>query len=92
MVQVRASAAVSAALGTPIKEGFFTSGSVNVSGPSGKAELAIPISGPKGSATVYVEAAKSMGQWSFSKLVVAIEGGEEGRNSRIDLLVEDSSQ
>ena len=82
MVQVRASAAVSAALGTPIKEGFFTSGSVNVSGPSGRAELAIPISGPKGSGTVYVEAAKSMGQWSFKRLVVAIYD----TNERIDLL------
>ena len=82
MVKVRASTAVSAALGTPIKEGYFTSGSVNVSGPSGNAQLAIPISGPKGTGTVYLEAAKSMGQWSFSKLVVEIEGAKE----RIDLL------
>ena len=82
MVKVRASTAVSAALGTPIKEGYFTSGSVNVSGPSGRAELAIPISGPKGKGTVYLEAAKSMGQWSFSKLVVEVDGAKE----RIDLL------
>ena len=73
MVKVRASTAVSAALGTPIKESFFTTGSVNVSGPSGRAELAIPISGPKGSGTVYVKATKSGGKWSFTKLLVAID-------------------
>jgi hypothetical protein len=73
MVKVRADSAVTTTLGTPIKEGFFTSGSVNVSGSSGSANLAIPISGPKGSGTVYVEATKSAGKWSFTKLVVAID-------------------
>ena len=35
------------ALGEPVAAGFLTSGSVNVSGPSGSADLAIPISDPR---------------------------------------------
>ncbi len=73
---------VAEALGSPIKEGFFTSGNINVSGPSGNADLAIPISGPKGKATIYLEAHKSAGEWSFSKLVVELKGS----NRRINLL------
>lgn len=67
---------VVAALGTPIKEGLVPSGKTNVEGSSGEADLAIPISGPKGKATIYAVATKSGGEWNFSKLSVAIEGGE----------------
>src|SRR6202011_2163441 len=35
---------VVAALGTPISEGMFASGKTNVNGPSGEADIAIPIS------------------------------------------------
>ena len=35
--------------------------------------LAIPVYGPKGSATVFLEARKSSGEWMFQKLVVDIE-------------------
>src|SRR5437879_779905 len=35
-------------LGTPLKSGMFLSGSVNVEGSSGEANMTIPISGPKG--------------------------------------------
>ena len=82
LARARASPAVVEALGSPIREGLFTSGNVNVSGPSGNAELSIPISGPKGSGTLYLEARKSTGEWSFSKLVVQIEPSHR----RIDLL------
>jgi hypothetical protein len=44
-----------------------------VSGPSGNANLAIPIAGPKAKATIYVQGVKSVGQWSFPSLVVEIE-------------------
>ena len=65
------------ALGTPIKEGMFASGKTNVKGPSGEADIGIPISGPKGKATIYAVATKSEGQWRFSKLDVKIaETGE----------------
>ena len=82
LARAQASAAVTEALGSPIAPGWFTSGSVNVSGGSGEAHLEIPISGPKGKGTIYVEATKSAGEWSYSKLEVAIAASGE----RIDLL------
>jgi hypothetical protein len=48
----QASPAVKEQLGESIKRGFFTSGSIEISGPTGKADIAIPISGPRGNATV----------------------------------------
>lgn len=76
MKTARAHPAVTTALGAPIKEGFFVSGTVSTSGPSGKAELSIPLSGPNGSATLYVKARKSVGQWVFSQLVFEDQGGK----------------
>jgi hypothetical protein len=74
--------AVIEALGSPIKEGFFVSGNTNVNGAAGEANLAIPISGPKGKGTIYVKAAKSLGRWSYSDLIVEIQA----TRNRIDLL------
>ena len=55
-------------LGTPIEPGFFTSGSINVNGGSGEADLAIPLHGPKGEATVNVVAHKKGGTWTFETM------------------------
>ena len=74
--------AVIEALGSPIKKGFFVSGNTNVNGAAGEANLSIPISGPKGKGTIYVKAEKSLGRWSYSDLVVEIQG----TGHRIDLL------
>jgi len=46
------------------------------------ADLAIPISGPKGKGTIYVKAAKSLGRWTYSDLIVEIQA----TRNRIDLL------
>jgi len=81
-VRAKTNPEVIEALGSPIKEGFFVSGNTNVNGAAGEANLAIPISGPKGKGTIYAKAAKSLGCWSYSDLVVEIR---ETRN-RIDLL------
>lgn len=80
--RARAHPEVVAALGTPIEEGWIPGGSININGPSGEASMSIPISGPNGAATIYLEARKSAGEWHFSTLVAEIESG--GR--RIDLL------
>jgi hypothetical protein len=61
LARARANPAVIEALGTPIKDGMFLSGNTNVNGASGEANLAIPISGPKGKGTIYVAARKSAG-------------------------------
>ena len=82
--KAKSNPAVVNALGSPIQEGFFTSGSINVNDASGNADLAIPISGSKGKGTIYVEARKAAGEWSFSQLSVKINQ----TNERINLLNE----
>ena len=80
--RTHASRAVIQSLGEPIEEGFLVFGSIHVNGPSGEADIAIPISGPKGSGTIYAVATKSAGIWHFEVLEVGIKGSED----RIDLL------
>ena len=58
LARARADPAVIEALGSPIKDGFLMSGNTNVNGAAGEANLAIPISGPKGKGTIYVSAKK----------------------------------
>lgn len=70
------------ALGEPIEAGWWVNGSINISGPSGQANLAIPISGPKDSGTLYLIGLKTAGQWRFMTLEVAVDGQDE----RINLL------
>ena len=78
----KADAKVIETLGEPIEAGLFVGGSVEVAGPSGEAQLSIPLSGPEGSGKLYVEATKSAGRWEFHLL----ELEAEGRPERIDLL------
>jgi Cytochrome oxidase complex assembly protein 1 len=81
LARAKANEEVKALLGEPIEAGFWVSGSFEVSGPSGKADLAIPISGPKGSATLYAVATKTGGGWQYSTLEVA----PQDAGARIDL-------
>jgi Cytochrome oxidase complex assembly protein 1/zinc-ribbon domain len=80
--RARSNPSVAQELGTPIEEGWFASGNINVSSASGDADLALPISGPRGKGTVYVTAQKSAGEWTYTLMQAAIGGN--GR--RIDLL------
>lgn len=82
LARAKADPAVIEALGSPIKDGFLMSGNTNVNGASGESNLAIPISGPKGKATIFVSANKSLGQWIYSGLVVEVGKTHE----RINLL------
>jgi len=82
LARAKGDPAVIEALGSPIKDGFLMSGNTNVNGASGESNLAIPISGPKGKATIYVSANKLLGRWIFSGLVVELGQTHE----RIDLL------
>jgi hypothetical protein len=77
VARAKADQRVVAALGTPISEGMFLSGSTSTSGSTGEADLTIPISGPKGKANLYAVATKSAGDWTFSKLVVKVDGTGE---------------
>jgi hypothetical protein len=74
LARARASAEVKNLLGEPIEPGWLT-GKIEVEGASGKADLAIPLSGPKGTATLYVVATKEAGKWEYSVLEVAPHAG-----------------
>lgn len=82
LARARANPQVIEKIGQPLTAGWMTTGSVNTSGPTGNADIAIPVSGPKGKGTLYVVAKKSAGIWKFETLQVAVVGEEE----RIDLL------
>jgi len=69
-------------LGNGITEGWLMSGTINVNGASGDADLAVPISGPKGKGTVYVTARKMGGTWNYSQMTAMIDGSSD----KIDLL------
>ncbi|TCI11477.1 hypothetical protein EZM97_20670 [Dyella soli] len=67
-------------LGAPIKTGI-PMGSIQISGPDGKASLAFSAEGPKGKGTVYVMAAETMGQWRLDQAVFE----DAATKRRIDL-------
>jgi hypothetical protein len=77
VAKARANPTVVAKLGTPIAEGYFVSGNINVQNNSGNADLQIPISGPKGKAVIHAVASKSAGKWEYSRLTVTIEDQPE---------------
>jgi hypothetical protein len=82
LVKIRASSAAQQALGSPIQDGWFVTGSLGVSGGSGNADMSIPVSGPKGSGTVHMVAIRYNGKWIINKLELTVNGS--GR--RINLL------
>jgi hypothetical protein len=69
-------------LGDPIEPGLLAGGNINIQNDTGNANLAIPLSGPKGSATLRVIAEKKGGQWHPSTLEVESADG----STNIDLL------
>ena len=82
VTEARLAPAVVTALGTPIEEGFFVQGNIEVSPQTGYADLAIPLEGPGGTATIFVEAEKQGGEWAYGTLEVVVHASRE----RIDLL------
>jgi hypothetical protein len=88
LAQAKDDPEVTEALGSPLEEGWFMSGSTHVEGPSGHADIAIPISGPKGKGTIYAVADKSAGHWGYSTLEVEVKQ----TGNRIDLLHESGEQ
>lgn len=85
MSEAQASSKMTERLGQPLKRGWFVSGNIEVTPASGHAELAIPVSGPKGSGTLYAEARKQAGLWHLNLL----QFGSEGSTERLDLLPTD---
>lgn len=63
-------------LGEPVEIGWFITGNVEVNGDSGYASLNIPVSGPRGSGGVIVDATRSGGNWGFDAMMFAADGEE----------------
>ena len=82
LARARSNPGVMDKFGQPLQPGWFISGNIQVSGPSGNADLSIPITGPKAKGTIYAVARKSAGRWQFETLEVEAEGEQE----RINLL------
>ncbi|MBB1061622.1 cytochrome c oxidase assembly factor Coa1 family protein [Marilutibacter spongiae] len=78
--RARASTAVVAALGEPIETGFMTQGHLNTTNDEGEANLRVPLEGPRGRASVHVEATRANGLWTYQTLDAVLADG-----SRIDL-------
>ncbi len=74
-------------LGEPIQPGWLAYGEVRVRQGRGVARLLIPISGPKGKATIHVVATGAMGIWWYQTLTAEVSG----QPAPIELLVERQS-
>ncbi len=61
-------------LGEPIEAGRAVSGSVSTANGGGEAELWIPVSGPRDSGELVVEAVRIGGAWDFLKLELNVGG------------------
>lgn len=81
LAEASSHAAVVEALGEPVEAGWYLMGNIEVNDGSGRADISIPISGPKGSGTIFAVATKSAARWSYEILEVELGAGE-----RIDLL------
>ena len=81
LLRVRSTQQLIEALGEPIEPGWYVSGSIKSDKNFGRADLSMPLSGPKGKGTLSMRAGKHNGVWSFSHLSVLLEDGR-----RFDLL------
>ncbi len=82
MTTATASPAFVDRIGQPVHKGWLIKGSIEVSPGFGYAELAIPVSGPKGRGTLYALAVKRAGIWRLTFL----QFGADGESSRLELL------
>ncbi len=82
LARAEASPQVRAELGEPIREGWWVMGRVKMTGPSGYANLAIPLKGSRKDGTLHAVAHKSAGIWKYDTLEVAVEG-QPGRISLV---------
>jgi hypothetical protein len=72
---------VKAALGDPITMGWWVMGSFSSTAEEGQANLTIPVSGPRGSASIQTEATKEKGTWNYTRMSADLPSGQT-----IDLL------
>ncbi len=78
--------ALVAELGEPIRGGWSVKGQVRVRGTSGTADLAIPVSGPRGEALLRARARLADDEWILEELSATLPDGRS-----LDLLREDGA-
>jgi hypothetical protein len=64
-------------LGTPIEQGWWVTGNVNLQNNTGNANIDFPISGPKGKAQVHAVATRENDAWTYSAITVKPDVGAE---------------
>jgi hypothetical protein len=82
LIKIKENAEVIALVGEPIEPDYFISGNINTSGPNGQAALKYSISGPNGSADVYLYATKHMESWNLDQLSV----NSEEKHKKINII------
>ena len=68
---------VAAALGTPVENGWWITGSIQTGNGKGVASFRFPISGPRGKATVDADATIERDSWVYSRLIVHPDHGAD---------------
>ncbi|HEX2164573.1 MAG TPA: cytochrome c oxidase assembly factor Coa1 family protein, partial [Thermoanaerobaculia bacterium] len=76
LARAEAHPAVIEALGEPLAAGRRVRGEVDDGGPAGRARLALPLSGPRGSGRLLVDAERRGEVWSFTRLELRLDDGE----------------
>ncbi|WP_158549346.1 cytochrome c oxidase assembly factor Coa1 family protein [Lysobacter silvisoli] len=78
LARTRGNAQAVAALGLPIEEPWMVMGSVAGGAKRGSAHLQIPLTGPKGAGTVYVDATRESGaDWVYHRMDLRLKDGRE---------------
>jgi Cytochrome oxidase complex assembly protein 1 len=80
LARAERNAEVANRVGAPLKAGWGSQGSMQVSGSSGTARMSIPVTGPRGRATIYLDARKTAGTWTFNALLVQFGGQSDCLN------------
>jgi len=70
----RQSPAVQQQLGQPIDAGYLVTGNVHYGTAGDRADLRIPISGPKSEGTIHVKATGNNGQWQYKRMQFMPDG------------------
>ena len=60
--------------GTPVKVGWFVSGSVNQHNQSGNADVSVSVSGPLASGTLRMVSTRRNGVWQVRKMLLTLDG------------------
>lgn len=79
LARLRANGEAMQALGAPISAGYPW-GTIQMSGPNGKADFSVSVTGQKTSGTLYLDATKDFGKWRINRIELEIDGRAERIN------------